>query len=147
METGKKDILISIRPEWCDQILNGYKTLELRKSRPKQEPPYRCYIYESGMYIPSYMQDRYAGRYQPGSVVGYFTCDYILRHCESENIETAEAQSRVSREGILRYAKHGEVYGLHIIDLTKFPKPITLREVGLRRAPQSWCYVERVEGL
>lgn len=35
-----KAVLISIRPEWAEKILNGEKTLEVRKNRPKLEAPY-----------------------------------------------------------------------------------------------------------
>ena len=40
-----KSVLISIRPEWCDKIARGEKTLEIRKNKPKLEPPFKCYIY------------------------------------------------------------------------------------------------------
>ena len=33
-----KAVLISIRPEWCDLISRGKKTLEVRKTRPKIVP-------------------------------------------------------------------------------------------------------------
>ncbi len=38
-------VLISIRPEWVEKILSGEKTLEVRKTRPKLETPFKCYIY------------------------------------------------------------------------------------------------------
>ena len=40
-----KSVLISIRPEWCDKIASGKKTIEIRKSKPKLELPFKCYIY------------------------------------------------------------------------------------------------------
>lgn len=40
-----KSVLISIRPKWCEMIANGKKTIELKKSRPKLETPFKCYIY------------------------------------------------------------------------------------------------------
>ena len=40
-----KSVLISIRPKWCELIASGNKTLEIRKTRPKLETPFRCYIY------------------------------------------------------------------------------------------------------
>ena len=40
-----KAVLLSIRPEWCEKILGGEKTVEIRKTRPKLEPPFKCYIY------------------------------------------------------------------------------------------------------
>ena len=40
-----KAVLISIRPKWCQKIISGEKTIEVRKTRPKLNPPFRCYIY------------------------------------------------------------------------------------------------------
>ena len=42
---GVKSVLISIRPEWCKMIAEGKKTIEVRKTRPKLECPFQCYIY------------------------------------------------------------------------------------------------------
>lgn len=41
----KKAILISIQPKWVEKILNGEKTIEIRKSMPKCELPIDVYIY------------------------------------------------------------------------------------------------------
>ena len=41
----KKAVLISIRPEWCQKIASGEKTIEVRKNRPKLAQPFKCYIY------------------------------------------------------------------------------------------------------
>ncbi len=40
-----KSVLISIRPKWCEKIASGEKTIEVRKTRPKLETPFKCYIY------------------------------------------------------------------------------------------------------
>lgn len=40
-----KSILISIRPEYVEKILNGDKTIEIRKTMPKCELPCKVYIY------------------------------------------------------------------------------------------------------
>lgn len=40
-----KAVLISIRPKWCEKICRGEKTIEVRKTRPKLETPFKCYIY------------------------------------------------------------------------------------------------------
>lgn len=40
-----KAVLISIRPKWVEKIIRGEKTLEVRKTRPKLETPFKCYIY------------------------------------------------------------------------------------------------------
>ena len=40
-----KAVLLSIRPEWCNFIIRGQKTLEVRRTRPKLETPFKAYIY------------------------------------------------------------------------------------------------------
>ena len=40
-----KSIMLSIKPKYCELIANGKKTIEVRKSRPKAEPPFKVYIY------------------------------------------------------------------------------------------------------
>nr|DAI57250.1 MAG TPA: hypothetical protein [Caudoviricetes sp.] len=40
-----KSVLISIQPKWVEKIANGQKTIEVRKSAPKCEEPFKCYIY------------------------------------------------------------------------------------------------------
>lgn len=40
-----KSVLISIQPKWVEKIANGEKTIEVRKSVPKCEVPFKCYIY------------------------------------------------------------------------------------------------------
>ena len=57
-----KAVLISIRPKWCEKIINGQKTIEVRKTRPKMDTPFKCYIYKCGN----------------GKVIGEFLCDEII---------------------------------------------------------------------
>lgn len=40
-----KAVLLSIRPNWCKLIWSGMKTVEVRKTRPKLETPFRVYVY------------------------------------------------------------------------------------------------------
>ena len=40
-----KAVMISIRPKWCEKICRGEKTIEVRKTRPKLDTPFKCYIY------------------------------------------------------------------------------------------------------
>ena len=40
-----KSVLISIRPQWCKLIASGKKTIEVRKSAPKLETPFKVYVY------------------------------------------------------------------------------------------------------
>lgn len=47
-----KSVMISIKPKWCEMIARGQKTIEVRKSRPKLEAPFKCYIYCTQARIP-----------------------------------------------------------------------------------------------
>ena len=40
-----KAVLISIQPKWCELIASGKKTVEVRKTKPKLQTPFKCYIY------------------------------------------------------------------------------------------------------
>ena len=40
-----QSIMISIQPKWVEKILNGEKTIEIRKTTPKCELPCKVYIY------------------------------------------------------------------------------------------------------
>ena len=40
-----KAVMLSIRPKWCEKIASGEKTIEVRKTKPKLETPFKCYIY------------------------------------------------------------------------------------------------------
>lgn len=154
-----KAVLISIHPGWCKEIFTflGYdnrrplyqKRLELRKTAPKSTP-FKCFIYcTKGK--PIFEQSAFCNDTSNGNVVGEFTCDYIVRHCETENAYLAEEMSCASREDILRYSNGREVVGWHISDLKIYDKPRELSEfskygfghpVPLKRPPQSWMYVE-----
>ena len=79
----RKAVLISIRPAWCEKILSGEKTIEVRKNRPKIETPFKCYIYCTRFYPgdPDSMislKDRKSFfKPESGKVVGEFVCDAI----------------------------------------------------------------------
>lgn len=41
----KRSILLSVKPEWLVKILNGEKTIEIRKTMPKCDLPIDVYLY------------------------------------------------------------------------------------------------------
>ena len=80
-----KSILISIKPKWCALIANGRKTIEVRKTRPKLEAPFKCYIYctkDKGISFwtgkrYAYADDRSHNLFDVcgnGKVIGEFVC-------------------------------------------------------------------------
>lgn len=78
----QQEIMLSVRPKWCELIAKGQKTVEVRKTCPKIETPFKCYIYEtkdSGKFDFVYDEDEYY--FDPslvkGKVIGEFVCDKI----------------------------------------------------------------------
>ena len=175
-----KAVLISIRPKWCEKIINGDKTIEVRKTRPKLDTPFKCYIYctlqgcneffqvDLGRDVAKWNRGKWWDR--KGKVIGEFTCDQIyelapLNHAPDD----VEKQACLTREEIVNYLK-GTGYGWHIVNLKIYDAPRELSEfrracpnswycescamywgnngtcgnesLQIKRAPQSWCYVE-----
>lgn len=42
---SNKEVLLSIKPKYCELIAAGKKTIEVRKTKPRIETPFKCYIY------------------------------------------------------------------------------------------------------
>ena len=40
-----KSVLMSVRPKWCELIASGRKTIEVRKTKPKLQVPFKVYVY------------------------------------------------------------------------------------------------------
>ena len=136
-----KSVVLSIRPEWTELIFKGEKTLELRRSRPRQDFPFKVYIYETRGDYP---------KHGHGQIIGEFICRHIKKDMNpSIGIVDAdyERKSCVPAEQVIAYARVRKrnpqlVYWWEISDLVKYEKPIELKEVGVKHAPQSWSYCE-----
>ena len=79
-----KAVLLSIRPRWCQKIVNGEKTIEVRKTRPRMVPPFKVYIYCTLTRNPheDFVADTDYPKpqlYGAGHVIGEFVCDRIDR--------------------------------------------------------------------
>lgn len=149
-----KAVLLSIRPEWCSRIFSGWKTVEIRKTRPASlKEPFKCYIYcTKGTKFfcwkavdHLYFDDRSHNlfdRRADGMVVGEFICDDIRRigreYCAvKEDIESAISGSLLTVPQVKDYAgwKSGmsyadlkDLYGWHISELKIYDKPRDLDE-------------------
>ena len=157
-----KAVLISIRPKWCEKIVSGEKSIEVRKTRPKLQTPFRCYIY------CTQGNDARRLRGSWGKVIGEFICDRIdeydddtifsFRHEDYARWNDFDLdRACMHPEDFQNYANGKWLYGWHISDLKIYDTPRELREfTGLRqtkfgaepvtitRPPQSWCYVEEL---
>lgn len=72
-------VMLSIKPQYCELIASGRKTIEVRKTRPKTEAPFKCYIYETkGKTDTPFMdEDGHLDFHGRGQVIGEFICDFI----------------------------------------------------------------------
>ena len=138
-----KAVMISIKPKYVELIASGEKTIEVRKTAPK-EVPFKCYIYESrnGGHRCKHCNEKdscysyapknvgcYNGR---GKVIGEFICDkvdeYPYDYCDGVDIDDDTIlETAIDREDINIYAKGKTLYGWHISDLKIYDKP---KELG-----------------
>lgn len=142
-----KAVLISIRPKWCEKIASGEKTIEVRKTRPKQNPPLKVYIYCT---LPRYPHEDFIETDYPkpqfyggGKVIGEFVCDWIYQYSSADHLygvdishEDMARQSCLTRKQIEAYELKNApeegygyfgVFGWHISGLKVYDKP---RELG-----------------
>lgn len=145
-----KSVLISIRPEWVEKIASGKKTIEVRKSAPK-ELPFKAYIYctkdrknllpiEHGEVLQKVnFWENTDAYYGFGKVIGEFICDkvYSIKNQGSRFVVADEEQgvtNEIARQSCLDYDdmvgylgnKDGD--GWHISDLKIYDKPKELNE-------------------
>lgn len=74
-----KAVLISIKPNWCKLIWSGMKTVEVRKTRPKLEAPFKVYIYCTGAETWWQRFPKTGLQKMEECVIGTFVCDKIDR--------------------------------------------------------------------
>lgn len=137
-----KSVLISIQPRWCDLIARGLKTVEVRKTRPKLEPPFKCYIYCTlqgsneffretlGGDIAEWDRSRTADR--KGKVIAEFICDDCSALCK-HHLSYIEEYALLPEEKLFEYLgisgdknltyENIGCYGWHISELKIYDEP------------------------
>ena len=160
-----KAVLISIRPKWCEKIVNGEKIIEVRKTRPKLQTPFKCYIYctMDHPYISVSCGELDKLNYRTntvcrcnGKVIGEFTCDRIYKIDKDStdflfkagglSVYKQAAEEKcglcvtMTDDELHGYLGYCQVYGWHIADLLIYDQPREL--TGFRRACQNSWYCE-----
>lgn len=155
-----KAVLISIRPKWCEKIANGEKAIEVRKTRPKMETPFKCYIYctrdghdtDRLWVLNNQLRHEYAGlaavcanlgecpeRHSIGNgkVIGEFVCDgiYPIRYTMDGFADVVDCnRSLLKPSDFITYGKGNPLYGWHISNLKIYDEPKKLGGfTGLRK--------------
>lgn len=144
-----KGVLISIQPKWVEKIASGQKTIEVRKTRPKIETPFKCYIYctigngvKGDYLVPSGIQC--------GKVIGEFICDKItdisvvVRNCNEDYNHVYHNDeckgSCLTWKELQEYGNGKTLYGWHISNLKIYDKPRELGEFYTRcNIPENKC--------
>lgn len=151
-----KAVLMSIQPKWVEKIANGEKTIEVRKTAPKCEVPFKCYIYctSSDVHSALVVGDGDAklihccnyksaipvgGVIGNGKVIGEFVCDKVYEIVNGKssffcNGATRSETNLVATQSCLDFCdmaaylgdKNG--YGWHISDLKIYDKSKELSE-------------------
>jgi predicted transcriptional regulator len=145
-----KAVMISIQPKWCELIASGKKTVEVRKTKPKIETPFKCYIYctKDNTFAEKtlrWFDDNGKAIYykaNKGKVIGEFVCDRVIGTCpwrlkgetgfcakRTEEETNLPNNACLTMEEIEQYAgsRVRGIYGWHITDLVIYDKP---RELG-----------------
>ena len=149
-----KAVLISIQPKWCELIASGKKTVEVRKTKPKLETPFKCYIYctkDKWQHLVQMPDKSYRiyngkeyGKYDKslifegeaiGKVIGEFVSDKIFPisvYYDNPNCKLALKEFPyvcLTDKQIIDYLGNGEQgYGWHISNLVIYDKPKELGE-------------------
>lgn len=133
-------IIISLHPEWWGRMKAGEKLLEIRKTRPRGNGPYTVLVYVTGGV----------------GVVGEFVCDcfykldtvpeitpWALPPQDSGKPYNLEKASCLTKKQLKEYAGDSgkPLWGWHITQLKEYARAVSLPEVGMKKAPQSWCYL------
>ena len=124
-------ILISIRKRHLKNMMKGKKTWELRRTRPRIDPPFRvlCCVVGTG-----------------GSVEAAWICDRVacLSGADAKHIARLAC---LTPEEVREYKREGTLFGWHVQEGTLWDwkglgiaRHVT--DYGIRRPPQSWRYVE-----
>lgn len=154
--------MLSIKPQWCEKIASGEKTIEVRKSALK-EVPFKAYIYCTKTKNKWNLSD-YEGAYQNSvgeivyaqqHVIGEFICNEIeafhewelssqgkFAEFEEKRLKKFLSASCLSIAEVVHYREnlpyYKPLYGWHISDLKIYDKPKELREFR-KPLDRVWC--------
>ena len=141
-----KAVMLSLRPQWCEKIFNGSKTIEVRKSYPSIPTPFKVYVYETKGRKFNHKENkdlqqlflRMGLEQAQGHVIGSFVCDRIVdiqsngddcgNYWHEWDDECGIEAMCLSYEELETYLGKSVGYGWHITEPKLFDKPKELGE-------------------
>ena len=148
-------VLISVQPKWLKLIINGQKTIEVRKTAPARVTvPFKCYLYctmpnttDPSQSLHLWVWDKETPPRLNGKVVGEFMCDKLFPIWPGYAGKDGDScLTYTEMEDYLGEQESG--WAFHIPEVITYDEP---RELGslytvkggpVTRAPQSWMYVK-----
>lgn len=122
------NVLMSIKPKYFAKIARGEKRLELRKTLPMQNLPFKrpfwVYMYVSGT----------------GEIRGAFLCDGFVLSSPSDIVAALSCVSCAELAGMCD--RRGRITGWKVGAVRIYRRPKHLADFGLARPPQSWRYTD-----
>lgn len=124
------NILLSVRQPFSGLILDGKKTIELRKNHPKisTKDDITLWIYESGKGGEHAIvgKCRYSGYASVSELLDFRVIEWVV------------SQARVEKDHLMNYAP---CYGWLVRKPVRLPAAVPLSAIGMTRPPQPWQYI------
>jgi len=122
------DIVLSIHPKYAEAIIDGRKTIEIRKTTPSHLKIHdKIYLYATA---PVKTVIGYCEYYRETGVAGAPLTWHLKESCLTEQEFTA-------------YSKYGSVRVWELCNPVKYRFPKPLSSFGIKTPPQSFVYVEK----
>lgn len=122
----KNAVLLSIKPAFANLIVDGIKTVELRRKFP-QDVKGKCYIYSSS---------------PTKAIIGECNIDHVQKLTIEELWKNHSENSMIGWEEFNKYFQ-GQDYGYALIlnSYLRYDSPVGLdSKIQSNRPPQSFCY-------
>lgn len=122
-----RNVLFSIRPEYAEKIFEGTKVYEYRKAEPKRNFD-KIVIYETSPIM---------------KVVGEAEIEFIRVGNPEIIWNITKAGSGIDKEFYDSYFSGKDTaIAFRLCNVRRYDTPRSLRDYGISKAPQSYCYIE-----
>lgn len=120
-------ILLSINPEHVENILNGKKKYEFRKTLCKRKVD-KIIIYST---------------YPIKKVVGEADVEKIIIDSPQNIWDKTKKYVGINKEFFNKYySNKNQAIAYKLTNVIEYKKPITLKQIGVKQAPQSYIYLD-----
>lgn len=165
-------LLIPIQPPHVQNILNAKKWIEVRKTRPKLQLPFRMYIYctqdqswplcytDEGSDVFRCTNISYPERNLNGKIVGdcmvleieTYTWDEVNQCYDISDDDLS--YTCLSQDQLFAYGKGKPLYGYRFSSVARYHTPLPLTAAWkytppticrVTHAPQTWMYIEGIQ--